>query len=624
VAEAVQWAEEHLFDRNSVVLECQVWQEALGRARGERFSVSELTDFTRQRGYIRDEARPGEVTLRDVLLREWEIVQTAKEGVAACHPLVTNPRPVSLTLDDEQRTALDALLSSTNAISVFRGGAGTGKSFVLREFVEQVQQAGRRVVVLAPQRQQVVDMEKAGLPSPVTVAKFLFKRELVSGGIVVVDEAGQIGGRQMLELLRLARERKARVILSGDTRQHGAVEASDALLAIERHSGVKPVELHKIRRQDPTLGRDFEERKRIKQYRHAVESAAAGKVGESFERLDKMGAVVACGLGDQADKLADEYLRLAEQDASAVVVSQTWAEVHRINSRVRDALKAKGLLGTNDVTIEVLDKLDLTNAQKHDERYYPKDAVIVFNQKIRQAEPGTKGKLTGIVKAGLLIDVGGRFVTVSNKMLDRISVCLPRECQVSTGDRLHLKANRKLASGGRVTNGELVTVKTVRPDGAVELTDGRILDSSFREFLPGYAVTSYGSQGKTVDYVLFSDSTIKAATNAQQWYVTISRGRRGIRIFTPDKQQLRENVTRSGHRPLALELAGGLARRRSVRLWDRLHGYMLRFGRRAADSFCRLKLSRHRHQPIETHEHKNTRMLGERPERSRGQNRSIC
>ena len=31
VAEAVQWAEDHLFDRNSVVLECQVWQEALGR-----------------------------------------------------------------------------------------------------------------------------------------------------------------------------------------------------------------------------------------------------------------------------------------------------------------------------------------------------------------------------------------------------------------------------------------------------------------------------------------------------------------------------------------------------------------------------------------------------------------
>ena len=81
VSEAVQWAEDHLFDRNSVVLECQLWQEALGRARGESFSVAELKDFTQRRGYIRDAARPGEVTLREVLLREWEIVQTAKDGI---------------------------------------------------------------------------------------------------------------------------------------------------------------------------------------------------------------------------------------------------------------------------------------------------------------------------------------------------------------------------------------------------------------------------------------------------------------------------------------------------------------------------------------------------------------
>jgi hypothetical protein len=121
-----------------------------------------------------------------------------------------------------------------------------------------------------------------------------------------------------------------------------------------------------------------------------------------------------------------------------------------------------------------------------------------------------------------------------------------------------------------------------------------------------------------VDYVLFSDSTIKAATNAQQWYVTISRGRRGIRIFTPDKEQLRENVTRSGHRPLALELAADFVPRRGVRLWDRLHGHLLRFGQRAADTFYRLKLARRRHsQTKEKHEHKSTRMLGERPERSR-------
>jgi ATP-dependent exoDNAse (exonuclease V) alpha subunit len=375
----------------------------------------------------------------------------------------------------------------------------------------------------------------------------------------------------LLELIRCVRRSNGRLILSGDTRQHGAVEASDALRAIERHAGVRPIELHKIRRQDPALGRDDDERARIKQYRKAVGLAAAGKLGDSLEQLDKMGAVVACGLGDQAVKLADEYLELAKRNASVVIVSQTWAEVHRINSRVRDALKAKGLLGANDTTIQALERLDLTNAQKRDARFYPKDAVIVFNQKVREARAGATGKLGGIVKTGVLVEVNGRFVTVSSKLLGRINVYLPRELPVAEGDRLHLKANRKLASGGRATNGELVSVKSIRADGSIKLTDGRVLDSSYREFLPGYAVTSYGSQGKTVDYVLFSDSTIRAATNTQQWYVSISRGRRGIRIFTPDKEHLRENIMRSGDRPLAVDL---------VRVREHKSGFFQRIGAR--------------------------------------------
>ena len=607
--EAVQWAEDHLFDRNSVALECQLWQQALERGRGENFTIAELKEFTRRRPYIRNVERPAEVTLREVLLREMEIVQTVKDGAGNCRPLMEHPYIANPKLDGEQRLALDALLRSTHAVSLFRGGAGTGKSFVLRELVGQVQCSGKGVVVLAPQRQQVVAMERDGFSSPATVSNFLLKQELAEGAVVVVDEAGQIGGHQMSELLRLARERNARVILSGDTRQHGAVEASDALLAIERYSCVKPVELHTIRRQDPARARGKKERQEIKRYRQAVDAAAAGRLAESFERLDKMGAVVACGLGEQADKLADEYVRLAEEKASAVVVSQTWAEVHRINSKVRDALKGKGLLGANDVIVQALDKLDLTNAQKRDRRFYPPDAFVVFNQNVRQAEPGMRGKLAGIVETGVLVKVGSKTIMVANKVLDKINVCLPREFPVTQGDKLHIKANRNLAAGTRVTNGELVTVASASADGKIKLTDGRILDKSFREFLPGYAVTSYGSQGKNVEYVLFSDSTVKAATNAQQWYVTISRGRRGVRIFTPDKEQLRENLARSGHRPLALEFAGGQRPFQRNPLWNRLHGHLLRFGQRAADTFCRLKQIRRHPQPTQKHEHQNTRML---------------
>jgi hypothetical protein len=62
----------------------------------------------------------------------------------------------------------------------------------------------------------------------------------------------------------------------------------------------------------------------------------------------------------------------------------------------------------------------------------------------------TKGKLAGILKSSVLVEVGGKFVMASNRMLDRITVCQARAISVAQEERLHLKANRKLASGGRV------------------------------------------------------------------------------------------------------------------------------------------------------------------------------
>lgn len=128
------------------------------------------------------------------------------------------------------------------------------------------------------------------------------------------------------------------------------------------------------------------------------------------------------------------------------------------------------------------------------------------------------------------------------------------ELPLSVGDRLHLKANGRSEDNRKLANGELVAVEEIHEDGRIALADGLVLPSSFRQFVRGHAVTSYASQGKTVDHVLFSDSAVKVATNQQQWYVTISRGRKGVDIFTTDKQELRERITGSGHRPLAIGL----------------------------------------------------------------------
>jgi hypothetical protein len=165
----------------------------------------------------------------------------------------------------------------------------------------------------------------------------------------------------------------------------------------------------------------------------------------------------------------------------------------------------------------------------------------------------------------LALEVNGKVRHIPLTHLDHINVCRERSLALSPGDRLQLKANSTSADGHKLANGEVVSVAQIKRNGAIRLKDGRVLPPHYRQFVRGYAVTSYGSQGKTVDHVLFSDSAIRAATNAQQWYVTISRGRKSIQIFTPDKQELRQAIMRSGERELALDLLSVRARRYGVR-----------------------------------------------------------
>lgn len=48
--------------------------------------------------------------------------------------------------------------------------------------------------------------------------------------------------------------------------------------------------------------------------------------------------------------------------------------------------------------------------------------------------------------------------------------------------------------------------------------------------------------------------SLGSTSSAHRGRGAFSRGRRGIEIFTTDKQELRENVIRSGNRELAMEL----------------------------------------------------------------------
>ena len=99
--------------------------------------------------------------------------------------------------------------------------------------------------------------------------------------------------------------------------------------------------------------------------------------------------------------------------------------------------------------------------------------------------------------------------------------------------------------------------------------------------------------------MLLGDAAVKGATNAQQWYVSISRGRKSVHIFTPDKASLRKHIARSGDHDLALGLVNAKRERRAIQR-GMLH--MLRRGRAFANAvvlmFARKRSMQNRKQSV--------------------------
>jgi conjugative relaxase-like TrwC/TraI family protein len=550
----VAWAEQHLFERRAVVPEHELMSAALERGRGEDFDLGALRQAIDQRGLLREKGTD-KITSREVLGLELEVVVTAHDGRNQ-HVAMSPDYRASTSLSAEQTVAVEKILRSRDFITLFRGGAGTGKSFALKEVERGLTAANRSVVVLAPQRQQVEDLQADGLKAN-TLASFLQDKQLAKGAVVIVDEAGQIGARQMAELFRVVRANQGRLILSGDSRQHGAVAASDALRAIEKHSGLKPAVIQSIRRQDPTLGRTEGERAFIGEYRSAVKAAAEGNVTKSFDTLDRLGCIREVGGLNQHEMLVAEYLNALERKEKALVVAQTREEVSKVNEAIRTKMRDAGKLGTG-ASMKTYQPVDLNEAQKRDSRYYQAGHHVGFIRGYGRFAKGEVCPVIGANEKGVILEKDGVQTTMSYRYANRFVVAAAKEMEIAPGDRLQLKFNGKSAEGTRLNNGELVTVREMTPDGSlvVEAAKGarKTLAPSQRLLVRGYAVTSYGSQGKTVDTVIMSDAANRAATDANQWYVTISRARQKVVVFTPDKSALRVQVQQAGARELALDL----------------------------------------------------------------------
>ncbi|OAM88506.1 relaxase domain-containing protein [Termitidicoccus mucosus] len=556
------WAEKHVFERNAVSTDYELMSAALMRGRGEAFTLADLEAAVAGRDFFR-EAGTRKLTHRETLQAEWNLILAARDGRDACHPFNDHFTPAS-GLKPDQRSAVIRILRSRDFITLFQGGAGTGKSHTLREVVRGLETAGHPVRVFAPQHQQAADLRRDGLDAD-TVARLLAfssHATLERGTVVVVDEAGQIGGRDMLRIVGAARECGGRVILSGDTRQQGAVAASDALRILETQAGLHPVKLDTIRRQNPDAVSSREQKRAVRGYRDAVKAAADGKLVESLEKLERLGWVREGDAETLPKEIAARYREAVERKEDVLAVARTWDAVRTLNAAIRAELKNAGILKSG-VPVASWQAVDLTEAQRRDERFYVPGEGVYFLRGYGRFQRGDFCEIVAAGAGGVTLCKDGRDTAVS---YNHAAACLvpvrAREIELARGDRLQMKFNGKSAEGAAIRNGELATVLRVMKDGRIRVRDDagacKTLAASQRMFIPGYAVTTYASQGKTVDTVLLhcaGDETKPVAVNRNQWYVGISRARKQALVFTDDATALRTRIEQEGNRAPAVSLA---------------------------------------------------------------------
>jgi hypothetical protein len=295
-------------------------------------------------------------------------------------------------------------------------------------------------------------------------------------------------------------------------------------------------------------------RQRDPAYRHAVSLLAQGHTEYAFDTFEQLGAIRedrnALRLFAAA---AEDYVASVRAGQSCLAISPVWSEINTFTEEVRLRLRAQDVLRDDDHRTTVIMPMQWTREDKRRIANYRCGDMLSFFRAQADIPKGALGSVVGRESDALIVRTAdGRDHRLNPKAATGFEVGLPREIGVAAGDRLLIRANHKPAD---LQNGDIVMVKSLRADDAIELVDGRSIPPDFRLFTHGYATTSHAAQGKTVDrgILLMGDDGI-AAANLKQAYVSNSRFRCSQVIYTTDKKAAREAMRRSGDRTLVSEV----------------------------------------------------------------------
>jgi Ti-type conjugative transfer relaxase TraA len=284
------------------------------------------------------------------------------------------------SLSKEQEMAFAHLLSDGDLKNVI-GYAGTGKSYLLGAAREAWEAQGYQVHGVTLSGIAAENLEGgSGIVSRTIASRTYYwdkgEQLLTDKDILVVDEAGMIGSRQLERLLAQAESAKAKIVLVGDPYQLQAIEAGAAFRAV---SDCTPtVSLTEIRRQS------------IDWQREATIELATGKTQEAIGRYSAHDNVHSYETEDFAKNglvALWNDVRIAKQDKTQIILTYTRDNVKSLNEMVRNLRRENNELGEDHV-------LTTARGERH---FAEKDRVYFLkNDRDLEVKNGTLGTIARI------------------------------------------------------------------------------------------------------------------------------------------------------------------------------------------------------------------------------------
>ncbi|THD61622.1 Ti-type conjugative transfer relaxase TraA [Phenylobacterium sp.] len=335
-------------------------------------------------------------------------------------------------LSEEQLDAARHVVGAGD-LALVVGYAGSGKSAMLGAARTAWEADGYRVKGAALSGIAAENLETGSGITSRTLASYehAWARghdQLGSDDVLVIDEAGLVGSRQMERVLAHAEGAGAKVVLVGDAEQLQAKEAGAAFRSLtERHGAAEITQVHR-------QTEDWQ--------REATRHLATGRTADAVEAYQDRGAVSAYSTRDAAIQgTVDAWEASRREDPAALqlMLAYTRADAKELNRLARDRLSEAGELGEHH---EVETEQGARSFSAGDR------LLFLRNERSMGVKNGSMGRVEAISgrQLSVQLDNGTRvsFDTKDYAAIDHGYATTIHKAQGSTVDHAHVVASRNM------------------------------------------------------------------------------------------------------------------------------------------------------------------------------------